>query len=45
MVPNKSIRLRNPSTRSNEQIVATFRDKTNQDKSTKWLRETNVDSE
>ena len=33
-VPNESIRLRNPSTRSNKQIVATFRDKTNQDKST-----------
>ena len=31
-VPNESIRLRDPSTRSNEQIVATIQDKTNQDK-------------
>ena len=34
IVPNDSIRLRDPSTRSNKQIVATFRDKTNQNKST-----------
>ena len=34
IVPNDSIRLRDPSTRSNKQIVATCRDKTNQNKST-----------
>ena len=34
MVPNDSIRLRDPSTLSNKQIVAKLRDKTNQDKST-----------
>ena len=34
MVPNDSIRLRGPSTRSKKQIVATCRDKTNQDAST-----------
>ena len=34
MLLNDSIRLRDPSTRSNKQIVAKFRDKTNQDKGT-----------
>ena len=32
VVPHESTRLRDPSTSSNEQIVATCRDKTNQDK-------------
>ena len=32
MVPTESIWLRDPPTRSKKQIVATFRDKTNEDK-------------
>ena len=45
MVPNASTGLRDPSTRSKKQIVATFRDQTNEDKSTNGCVKPFFDSE